>query len=837
LTPRFAVTFPLLLIAVILSWPVGAAAQTTEEIIVTARKREENLQEIPLSISVLSGQQMQERGIRNNYDVALFTPNFNTSQGLGRNIDRPVIRGMSSPGIGGEPNASYFIDGVFVSSSISTATTDAVDRVEVLRGPQSAQFGRATFSGAVNYITLKPGADWSGEINAQAGSDEDYRLSGIVSGPLLADRLGILVSAGYKQYGGQWHNNLAPDAANTSPAPPFFQSAWENPPQGGDGSSLGGEETTDLLLKLNWTPTDSTEINFKYAYTEGDDDHFPALIPADISSQVNCYLPEDPNNPVPDSLKPPFSNQYIDATAPNWETSPGDFCGTFSVEGLENRLNLPDFKNGVTVVDDYALAPVGGTGLTVEERTALPAKPGTRRTTDRFLLDGTQSLGDWIVTGRAAYNEDSFEQVFDLDRQDTRALVGLFHFSTPIDEEGYSLELRVSSPLEQRVRGSLGAYLFHFEGKDTGRSFTGANVLTGTSDNFGNPIIAMPTGARNQTETDNLAVFGSLDIDLTDQWNLALEARWAEDEKTIVGGNLETDTENTTAFTPRITLRYQPTDSMMLYALAASGNKPADFNNRYYDTTTLIAATEAAREEGLNVIEEEDQWTYEFGIKSDWLEGRLTANLSAFYIDWTNQAIFILQDIQTVNPTVVATTTVLQNAGKTKVVGFEFESNFVVNENLNVIANYGYNDGEFQSGYDASLDAATGNGDLNGKEIPLSPNHSGALGLVATSQISSDLAGVFRVDFIYESERWVQAANFNKLDDRKLVNLRLGVESKAWSLTGYVNNLLENDTPWAAPVFVDFTSTLQNGNAPTFYSMNPNRSRHYGLELQYRFGG
>lgn len=829
------VIYPLVLAAVCLSWPYSGFAQQTDEIIVTARKREEKLQEIPLSISVLTGQQMRERGIRNNYDVALFTPNFATSRSLGRNIDRPVIRGMSSPGNGGEPNASYFIDGVFVSSSISTATTDAVERVEVLRGPQSAQFGRATFSGAVNYVTQKPGDTWRGELNMQAGSDEDYRVSGVFSGPVFADRLGVLLSAGYQQYGGEWSNNLAPDSATTSPEPPFFDFAWENPPQEGDNSSLGGEETKDLLLKLNWTPTSSTELNFKYAYTEGEDDHFPALIPAELSSQVNCYIPEDPANPVADSLKPPFSNQYIDSAAPNWDTSPGDFCGTLDTAGAGNRLNLPDFRNGMTVVEDYFLV-IGGTGLSEEQRTALPAKPGTRRTTDRFLLDVTQGVGDWMLVGRAAYNEDSFEQVFDLDRQNTRALVGLFHFSTPIDREDYSLELKISSPLEHRVRGSLGAYLYKFESEDTGRSFTGANVLTGTPDNFGNPIVAMPTGFRNQSETDNVAVFGSLDIDLTDEWNLALEARWAEDEKTIIGGNTLTDTQTTEAFTPRITLRYEPTDDLMLYTLVANGNKPADFNNRYYDTTTLIAATEEAREEGLNVIKEEEQWTYEFGIKSTWLDRRLTANLSAFYIDWTNQAIFILESIQTVNPTVVSNTTILQNAGKTKVIGFELETNFVVNDHLYLIANYGYNDGEFQSGYDANLDAATGGGDLKGKETPTSPNHSAALGLVATSQISQSLDGVFRADYIYESERWVQSANFGKLDERKLVNLRLGVESDQWSLSGYVNNLLDDDTPWAAATFVDFTTLLPNGAAPTFYSLNPSRGRHYGLEFQYRFG-
>ena len=90
-----------------------------EEIVVTATKRAESLQDVPLSIAAFSGEQMRERGIQNNYDIANFTPNFNTAQRVGRTLDRPVIRGMTNPGSRGEANASYFIDGLFVSGSIA----------------------------------------------------------------------------------------------------------------------------------------------------------------------------------------------------------------------------------------------------------------------------------------------------------------------------------------------------------------------------------------------------------------------------------------------------------------------------------------------------------------------------------------------------------------------------------------------------------------------------------------------------------------------------------------------------------------------------------------------
>ena len=84
-----------------------SAQDVTEELVVTARKKEESLQEVPLSITAFSASKLQEIGATSNYDVALLTPNFNTAAQLGRRLDRPVIRGQAAPAVGGEPNASY----------------------------------------------------------------------------------------------------------------------------------------------------------------------------------------------------------------------------------------------------------------------------------------------------------------------------------------------------------------------------------------------------------------------------------------------------------------------------------------------------------------------------------------------------------------------------------------------------------------------------------------------------------------------------------------------------------------------------------------------------------
>ncbi len=106
-----------------------------EEIVVTARKREESLQEVPLSVTALTAEQLQKVGAVSNEDVALLTPNFNTVRQIGRRLDRPTIRGQSAAAVGGEPNASYFIDGVAVAGSVSTTSLGPIERVELLRGP------------------------------------------------------------------------------------------------------------------------------------------------------------------------------------------------------------------------------------------------------------------------------------------------------------------------------------------------------------------------------------------------------------------------------------------------------------------------------------------------------------------------------------------------------------------------------------------------------------------------------------------------------------------------------------------------------------------------------
>ena len=147
--------------------PVAAFAQDAAEsegplaeIVVTARKTAESLSDAPVSVSVVGAQQIEELGLNSIDDFARNATGISFSQAFGRSTDRPVIRGQSNvlAGVqaGVETGAAYFVDGIYYQGDIQGFDPNAIERVEIIKGPQSALYGRNTYAGAINYITKDP---------------------------------------------------------------------------------------------------------------------------------------------------------------------------------------------------------------------------------------------------------------------------------------------------------------------------------------------------------------------------------------------------------------------------------------------------------------------------------------------------------------------------------------------------------------------------------------------------------------------------------------------------------------------------------------------------------
>lgn len=237
--------------------------QGIEHIEVTSRHRGESLNKIPLSVVSFSMEEMEKAGMKNVNDIASAAIGFSMEKTFGRQADIPVIRGVSwIPGFGSQ-KASYFIDGVYFVGSIQSLPLDLIERVEIVKGPQSALYGRRTFSGAINLVTRKPTEDVSGYVTATVGQYGNRALGAGVSAK-LNDMFAVRASISNDNYDGDWKNERA------------------------DGPSLGGEKTNSQMLGLYFTPSENTSVSLNYVRNENDDEH--SVFHFQGSDENNCYL-------------------------------------------------------------------------------------------------------------------------------------------------------------------------------------------------------------------------------------------------------------------------------------------------------------------------------------------------------------------------------------------------------------------------------------------------------------------------------------------------------------------------------------------------------------------
>jgi len=173
------------------------AQPVLEEIVVTARKREESLQEIPLAITAFSAEQIDKAGFKDLTELTTTVPGVQYSS-LGLNVPGRAqsnirFRGMDTNSLG--PTfalGTLFVDGIFVLGNSESIPFDDVERVEVVKGPQSAYFGRNTFAGAINYIMKTPSlTEYSAEVKASGATYDEYSVSANFDGPIVEDKIGV----------------------------------------------------------------------------------------------------------------------------------------------------------------------------------------------------------------------------------------------------------------------------------------------------------------------------------------------------------------------------------------------------------------------------------------------------------------------------------------------------------------------------------------------------------------------------------------------------------------------------------------------------------------------
>jgi outer membrane receptor protein involved in Fe transport len=257
---------------------VAPAFAQIEEIIVTTRKRAENLQEIPIVVTAFTAENIERKGIAGLNDVLKYTAGVQILEGFAPQDQRIVIRGLSPTR--GRPNVAVLQDDIDISSeSINTAGGSLlintrlfdVERIEIVKGPHSALYGRSAFAGAINYISKKPGDEFEGSVSTDLATYGKYEGKVGVSGPMIPDVLNVGVNAAYWNFDGFYKNSLT-------------------------GKKLGGTEGKGVAATAIWKGSDILKATFRGEYTNDESDQSARAV---YRANVRATVPASARTDVP----------------------------------------------------------------------------------------------------------------------------------------------------------------------------------------------------------------------------------------------------------------------------------------------------------------------------------------------------------------------------------------------------------------------------------------------------------------------------------------------------------------------------------------------------------
>jgi len=846
-TKRFG-AFLAVLVATTALIDVGSACAQVEEIVVTARKRSENLRDVPLAITAFTETALERRNITSLSSLAAATPNLTFTQDAGGGFNIPVMRGIASVDARAFDNATgLFIDGYYVSgrSAITLEMFD-IERVEVVKGPQSALYGRNTFSGAINYVTKKPSDTLEGKLLATIADHNTQKLVGSLSGPLVEGRVGFRAAAAYDQTNGTYSNNTAVGSRLGGPGGTRVK------------GGLGGHEYKTVTGTLQFTPSDN------------------------FVAQVRAYYSDDMVDSLPNGLvQPNCGRGGGTATRP---LGPQYYCGeilgvnrndlgsdprAFSLDrqigrySVELNYNVPDV---LTVTSQTAY----NTAVTVGQ-VDLDRKPGGDG--GFFYATGPATapgLNPTVLQGWPAAVVTGFPAGLTLPT---------FFNSNDTDSKNWTQEIRVQSANNGPLKWLAGAYYFHFKNDNiTGAVADGSGTLAGSAKvPTGSTLVTIPFGfspkpppvffgpsffasnvpnvfllttdgslrnilTRDLEGDESFAVFGQVGYSFSDSLRATAEARYTHEKRTNTGvincftttlvGNIGTPVCNATTgpgdglargkwnlFDPRFTLDYRVNPDVLIYASLARGSKSGGLNQ-------AVAALQP------KLFDPEHNWTYEAGAKTTSADGKVSFNASAFYIDWTNM------QIRTNIPGTLGTFTGNVSGVKSKGIELELEATPV--DGLLLGAGYGFNDAKFKNDAVNAALATTCSSitevgfpcstNIGGKQLVDSSRHTANLLARYTMPVSGDWNWFTQADWSYKSKVYEDQLNLIFIKGRGILNARTGLETQNVDLTFWVTNVLDDDTASRGGLF----GTNLNFLTPTLTVTYAPR-RQFGVTGTYKF--
>ncbi len=711
--------------------PTSKGWGQVEVITVTSRRREETLQDIPLSVTAFGEIDIEQKGITNVRDIAKLTSGLTFDLGFAPQDTRPTIRGI--PSTRGRPPTGILVDGTDVSSeSLQTAGGSMlmnlrladIERVEVVKGPQSALYGRTAFNGAINYVTRQPGDEFSADLSGDFGNHNRLIVKGGVEGPVLQDLLNVRVYGAWgRDDGGNFRNTVTGEKIN----------GWE-----GWGANMSAvftpTETLEFIARVAYAEDEyESRAVSTYSFANGSAVRIPVPVIANeagVTTSTSASAPPIGTlvHPAPITLSPdPLRPGYQDFRGSTLDTVMANVRATWdgdlfdikswtaythgeSIQEVDtDRIGLPGVPCGTGCIPGGSGSGVPfslSAGLIDATDLIEPLAPGAP-------FSGASTLRQNIETD--IFSQELRFENFDEENMLRWAVGGLFwtedHDQT--DQNTAAIFINVAGLL-----GGIGSEFANTRLIAAGHPGFRAIGRTGENELVAGSLAPKPA----MRKTDHYSLYGTFEWDAIDNLTLGFEGRYNWEDYDVLFSELDpvqatlipfgsfgapgtppighdtnggppfylasgpnakafgtVFTAGTTAdeswFSWRTYVEYDATDwfsgcgcdDLLSYVSVAQGVKPGGLSSLNFDRELSLEQL---------VFLPENLRVYEGGLKSSWFDGQIIANLSAGYQKYTDK----VNTQQAVLPGAASLQTVVRNDGEGRVYFIEFDGAYAPNQ-------------------------------------------------------------------------------------------------------------------------------------------------------------
>jgi len=809
------------------------AQAVLEEVLVTARKRVENLQEVPIAVTAFSEADIESARIQRPADFIGLIPNVTLVDAANVGDTQVSIRGIVSTR-DAEGTFAYIVDGVLRTNpnAFNEELVD-VEHIEVLKGPQGALYGRNAVAGAILVNTKMPGDSFEGKARLSYGNNNSWNGSAVLSGP-LTDNIGARFTAYRRETNGFYKNSFS-----------------------GKDNVVDYLEDTGVRGRIIWNPSDEVSVDFRGGYSKvsGGAINFNAVfaIPAFVPFLGSEAFFADVNEHdftfafnVPGENKQKTTNLAIKA---DWEMD------KFNMTAIAAYNNL----------DEYLLSD--GTSATFYGYELTPACQNDRLSLNSFTRPDLfgPPLAPFLVLPPGSAGGADF--------------AGVYGPYTPTSCDGYqyqernqedlSFELRLTSPEDQRLRWIAGIY-----GLDINREVVVAYGADTNSGFLRQPYV--PPSGPNPTDllfhdkfsTKVFAIFGQVEFDITDSMELALAVRYDNEKRKVSNrvpnvlssglninlagqpinpafnqfpGGIPDRSKTFSETQPKITWTWKAMDNINVYASWGRGFRSGGFNSIGSEATIdfwynagfggpgeLVNSNLTINDEYAKEVTD----SLEIGSKMNFMNNRLQVNAALFSTTIDNNQFFeffagpfgLMRVVTTID--------------KLEMQGFELDVNFAATENLRLFGSLGLLDSKIKKNTNRPLSV--------GNDAPQAPRKTYNLGAQYDMPIGRGLNFIARVDYQYVGAMWFHTlqgeevptiwqvffgpglnSNMSKArrDSFATVDARIGITGEYWDLVLWGRNLTDEHYLQEVIPAPEFGGSF----------IHPSGLRSYGVEATYRF--